>query len=211
MRDQMEFERVQMEQTNVLQHSYGVTSCTLCGNTDSILADEHTRTKRCVLCAVTDETYCDACFLPWIPQWKQNMNLVQYTRDKNPPTVLQLDSIRQLLCYHCIADNEYDLEIKNLLSGCQADQLERVERQADETDGFPPPVVLRPSVISIRVRDVAAFRSYAADKAPGSTILPLLRAEATEGVLPRPAGFVEEEELELELEEVEDQELEEVD
>jgi len=54
MRDQMEFERVQMEQTNVLQHSYGVTSCTLCGRTDSILADEHTKTKQCVLCAVTD-------------------------------------------------------------------------------------------------------------------------------------------------------------
>ena len=87
---------------------------------------------------------------------------------------------------------------------------ERVERQADETGGFPPPVVLRRSVFSIRVLDLAAFRSHAADKAPGSTILPLLRAEATEGVLPRPAGFVEEE-LELDLEEVEDQELEEVD
>ena len=108
----------------------------------------------------------------------------------------------------CIAVNEYDLEIKNLLSGCQADQLERVERQAEETGGFPPPVVLRRSVFSIRVLDLAAFRSHAADKAPGSTILPLLLAEATEGVLPRPAGLVEEEELELELEEVEDQELE---
>jgi len=197
MRDQMEFERVQMEQTNVLQHSYGVTSCTLCGRTDSILADEHTKTKQCVLCAVTDETYCDACFLPWKPQWKRNMNLAQYTRC-NSPTVLQLDSIRQLLCYHCIADNQYDLEITNFLSRCQRDQLVRVERQAVETGGFPPPVLLRTSVLTIRVGDLASFRSYAADKAPGSTILPLLRAEATEGVLPRPAGFV-------------DQELEEVD
>jgi len=40
----------------------------------------------------------------------------------------------------------------------------------------------------------------AADKARGSTILPLLRAEATEGVLPRPAGFVE-----VELDSVSDQ------
>jgi len=117
------------------------------------------------------------------------MNLVRYTR-YNSPTVLQLDSIRQLLCYHCIADSENDLEIKNLLSGCQADQLEKVQRQADETGGFPPPVVLRRSVFSIRVLHLAAFRSHAADKAPGSTILPLLRAEATEGVLPRPAGLL---------------------
>ena len=40
----------------------------------------------------------------------------------------------------------------------------------------------------------------AADKARGSTILPLLRVEATEGILPWPAGFVE-----VELDSVSDQ------
>ena len=200
MRDQMEFERVQMEQTNVLQHLYGVTSCTLCGRTDCILADEHTRTKQCVLCGVTDESYCDACFLPWNPQWKDNMNLVQYTT-YNSQTVLQLESDRELLCYHCIADNEYDLEITTLLSECRAEQLERVLRQADETGGFPPIILVRSYELPIPAQtNLAASRSHAADKARGSTILPLLRAEATEGVLPWPAGFVE-----VELDSVSDQ------
>ena len=88
----------------------------------------------CLLCGSTDFMSCQKCFIPWSVKWIKCMNV----ENMRPRQRLKLDSVRQLLCYTCIYDREYDLDIENELTDEQEAQLAKVKEYRLSTGGGPP-------------------------------------------------------------------------
>ena len=88
----------------------------------------------CLLCYSDDCMFCQKCFIPWSVEWIKCVN----AESMRPRQRLKLDSVRQLLCYTCIYDREYDLDIENELTDEQEAQLAKVKEYMLSTGGGPP-------------------------------------------------------------------------
>jgi hypothetical protein len=83
--------------------------------------------------------FCQQCFIPWSVKWIECMNV----ESMRPRRRLELDSVRQLLCYTCIYDREYELDIMNGLTDDQEAHLAKVKEYMITTGGGPPSELAR--------------------------------------------------------------------
>ena len=112
----------------------------------------------CLLCDSDDFMFCQKCFIPWSVKWSECMNVGSMT----PRRRLELDSVRQLLCYPCIYDREYELDIENELTDDQEAQLAKVKEYMLSTGGGRPL-----ELVSVRLLCTArCSREYALTKRP---------------------------------------------
>jgi hypothetical protein len=88
----------------------------------------------CLLCDSDDFMFCQKCFIPWSANWIECMNV----ESMSPRQRFLLDSARQLLCYTCIYNREYELDSVNRLTDDQEAQLAKVKEYMINTGGGPP-------------------------------------------------------------------------
>ena len=101
--------------------------------------------KSCILCGHTEcESLCKDCYVPWLPEWTQTMNLPPYLlRDS------QLHSRGQFVCLQCVSEEEYGLSARQQLSEEQAEQLDAIELRAEQLGGFPGVEIVEASTIRL--------------------------------------------------------------
>jgi hypothetical protein len=78
--------------------------------------------------------FSQQCFISWSVKWTECMSV----ESMRPRRRLKLDSVRQLLCYTCIYDREYELDIENELTDDQEAQLAMMKEYMISTGGGPP-------------------------------------------------------------------------
>ena len=88
----------------------------------------------CLLCDSDDFMFCQKCFIPWSVKWIECMNV----ESMRPRQRLKLDNVRQLLCYTCIYDREYELDIENELTDNQEAHYAKVKEYLLSTGGGTP-------------------------------------------------------------------------
>lgn len=86
----------------------------------------------CVLCSVSDATYCKDCFLPWNPEWKSGID-----SEAAGGAGLRLDDPENFVCFQCVAEGEFGLAAKEQLTEDQRGHLAKVEALAEKLGGFP--------------------------------------------------------------------------
>ena len=125
-------------------------NCKLCGKPmDGGSAvqgtDGQSDKKSCILCHYTEcESLCKDCYVPWLPEWTQTMNLPPYLlRDS------QLHSRGQFVCLQCVSEEEYGLSARQQLSQEQEEQLDAIEFRAEQQGCFPGVEIAEMSSISI--------------------------------------------------------------
>ena len=88
----------------------------------------------CLLCDGDDFIFCQQCFIPWSANWIECMNV----ESMSPRQKLRLDNAEQFLCFTCIYDCEYELDIVNGLTDDQEAQLAKVKEYMINIGGVPP-------------------------------------------------------------------------
>ena len=133
-------------------HADVTGTCELCGGHRSLGEEERNRILQgrydleCVLCNVSEASRCKDCFLPWNPEWRSRMDSEVF--DGYRPAS-RLDNGETFLCYQCVAEKEYGLDIEHQLTEDQKKQLTKVAGLAEELGVWPGVQVL--SVQKIRV------------------------------------------------------------
>ena len=126
--------------------------CGLCGGSRSLGEEQRSRILQghydlqCILCNASEASRCKDCFLPWNPEWRSRMDSEVF--DGYRPAS-RLDNSETFLCYQCVAEKEYGLDIEDRLTEDQKKQLTKVVGLAEELGVWPGVQVL--SVQKIRV------------------------------------------------------------
>ena len=84
----------------------------------------------CMLCGIDNDWVCRDCFVPWHHTWRYRIDL------RSAPKWLWQDlKAGGSVCYQCVAEREYGLDVRDSLSSEQKIQLDNIELWQDLKPG----------------------------------------------------------------------------
>ena len=113
--------------------------CDYCHASRHLTVEEKNRLKmekheyRCVLCCASSYSVCESCFIPWKPSYMDEGRI----KKEKLGDWMKVKEEDQVVCALCIIDEEYGLDIKDLLASADNEVLLRVMASLKE-HGDPP-------------------------------------------------------------------------